>query len=163
MIHTAPPLHLPVVRTLPGAYDPHYFDLSLWSFTGSRWHAVRIPVIRWAPPAPQDVRIALADATGDGRPDLLFEQDPLTNHGCGPHQVFATSRRGVTTRVFSSYLCETELGGDRGLLALDRPYYLRNNAMCCPAFVEHLRLRWDGRRYVRASVHIERTGPPSTG
>ena len=212
-IHTAPPLHLPVVRTLRGVYDPHYFDLSqlvprgsrasevwyapagghrprvlvewterdkhfrhdhqlpepfpwgltLWSFTGSRWQAVELPVVRWAPPDGNDVRIAFADVTGDGRPDLLFEQDPMTNHGCGPHRIFSTSRGGVTTRVFSSYLCETTLAGDHGLLALDMPYYLRNNAMCCPSFIEHLRLRWDGERFVRASVHIDRAGPYTTG
>src|SRR5262249_53862211 len=141
VIHTAPPLHLPVFRTLAGDYDPHYFDLSqliprgsrasevwyapagghrprvlvdwtergkqfrhghqfprpdrwgltLWSFTGSRWPAVRLPVVQWAPPAGNEVRVAFADVTGDGRPDLLFEQDPMTNHGCGPHQIFSTS------------------------------------------------------------------------
>ena len=93
--------------------------------------------------------------TGDGRADLLFEQDPGTNHGCGPHQVFATSPNGLTTRVFSAYLCETPLGGDHGLLALDMPYYLRNNAMCCPSLFEYLRLRWNGRRYVRTSLRID--------
>jgi hypothetical protein len=212
-MHTAPPLQLAVARTLPGVYDPHYFDLSqliprgsrisevwypparryrqqvlvewterhrhfrwghltprpfrwgltLWSYTGSHWRAVKIPVVRWAPPDGNEVRISFADVTEDGRPDLLFEQDPMTNHGCEPHQIFSTSPRDVTRRVFSSFLCETTLAGDHGLLGLDMPYYIRNNAMCCPSFIEHLRLRWDGRRFVRASLHIDKTGPYSTG
>jgi hypothetical protein len=190
VIHTAPPTHLPVVRTLRGDDDPHAFDLSrlaprrsrveqvwfapsrklhrqllvewterhkhfryghmypepfrwglvLWTETSAvRWQAANIPIVRWAPPDSSMLRIAFADVTGDGRPDLLFEQDPMTNHGCGPHQIFAT----------------TVLGGDHGLLALDMPYYLRNNAMCCPSFYEHLRLRWNGQRYVRASLRID--------
>ena len=206
VIHTAPPLHLPVVRRLRGDDDPHAFDLSrlvprrsrveqvwfapsrklhrqllvewterhkhfrrghmypepfrwglvLWTETSAvRWQAVNIPIVRWGPPASNMLRIAFADVTGDARPDLLFEQDPITNHGCGPHQIFATSAGGAVTRVFSSYLCETILRGDRGLLALDMPYYLRNNAMCCPSLFEHLRLRWNGRRYVRTSLRID--------
>jgi hypothetical protein len=205
VIHTAPPLHLPVVRTVLGDDDPHAFDLSrlvppgsrveqvwfarsrkrhrqllvewterhrhflhghmypepfrwglvLWTEKSAvRWQAANIPIVRWAPPASNMLRIEFADVTGDGHPDLLFEQDPITNHGCGPHQVFATSARGLTTRVFSSYLCETILRGEDGLLALDMPYHLRNEPVCCPSFYEHLRLRWNGRRYVTASLHI---------
>ena len=92
---------------------PFRWGLRLWTsvptfgsarhlYDGSRWRAVNVPIVRWAPPAPNMVRIAFADVTGDGHPDLLFEQDPITNHGCGPHQVFATSATGVITRVFSS-------------------------------------------------------------
>jgi hypothetical protein len=80
----------------------------------------------------------------------------MTNHGCGPHQIFATSARGVSTRVFSSYLCETILHGDDGLLALDLPYGVGMDAVCCPSFEEHLRLRWSGNRYVTDSVHFQR-------
>jgi hypothetical protein len=135
------------------------WGLTLWSSTGSRWQAVRIPAIEFPGPGPADIHIAFADVTGDGRADLLFEQDPGTNHGCGPHQVFATSPHGVTTRVFSSYLCETPLGGDHGLLALDMPNYIRNDAMCCASFREDLRLRWDGRRFVQDSVHVYKSAP----
>jgi hypothetical protein len=136
---------------------PFRWGLKLWTETSAtRWHAVNIPIIRWAPPDPVDIRITFADVTGDGRPDLLFEQDPMTNHGCGPHQIFATSARGVTTRVFSSYLCETILHGDHGLLALDLPYGVGMDAVCCPSFEEHLRLRWSGNRYVTDSVHFQR-------
>jgi hypothetical protein len=145
---------------------PFRWGLRLWTsvptfgsarhlYNGSRWRAVDVPIVRWAPPAPNMVRIAFTDVTGDGRPDLLFEQDPMTNHGCGPHQVFATSATGVTTRVFSSYLCETTLRGEHGLLALDMPYYLRSNAVCCPSLHEHLRLGWNGTRYVTVSLRID--------
>src|SRR5262249_29381844 len=137
---------------------PFRWGLMLWSFTGAgitaRWQAVEIPVIQWAPPDPQMLQIGFADVTGDGRADLLFEQDPITNHGCGPHRVFSTSPRGVTTLVFSSYLCETPLRSDRGLLTLDMPDYIRGDAMCCASFREKLRLRWDGRRFVQDSVHV---------
>jgi hypothetical protein len=137
--------------------EPFRWGLTLWTETSAtRWHAVKIPIIGWAPPDPVDIRIAFGDATGDGRPDLLFEQDPMTNHGCGPHQIFATSARGVTTRVFSSYLCETILRGDHGLLALDMPYSVGMDSVCCPSFEEHLRLRWSGSRYVTASVRFQR-------
>lgn len=163
---TEPNRHFTHGRLTP---RPFRWGLRLWTATpkygsarhlydGSRWRAVNIPIVRWAPPASNMVYISFADVTADGRPDLLFEQDPMTNHGCGPHQIFATSPSGVTTRVFSSYLCETPLRGAGGLLALDMPYYLRNDAMCCPAMYEHLRLRWDGRRYIRDAVRIVGSG-----
>jgi hypothetical protein len=124
-------------------------------YDGSRWRAVDIPVVkRMGTAGPNMSRIAFADVTSDGVPDLLFEQAPGTNHGCGPHQIFATSRSGVTTRTFSSYMCETMLQSDHGLLALDMPYYIRNDAMCCPSFRESLLLRWNGSRYVTASLRI---------
>ena len=130
------------------------WGLTLWSSAGPGWRAVRIPVIEFPGPSPADIHIAFADVTGDGRADLLFEQDPGTNHGCGPHRIFTTSASGVTTQAFSSYLCETILHGDHGLLALDMPYYLHNDSMCCATYHEHLRLRWNGRQYVTASLHI---------
>lgn len=137
--------------------EPFWWGLTLWTETSDfRWQAVNIPIVRWAPPASQDLRITFADVTGDRRPDLLFEQDPMTNHGCGPHQIFATSSRGFTTRIFSSYLCETILRGDHGLLALDLPYSVGMDSVCCPSFIEHLHLRWNGSRYVRDSVHFQR-------
>jgi hypothetical protein len=131
------------------------WGMTLWSFTGSRWRAVNIPVVQVSP----TIRVAFADVTGDKRADLLFEEAPGTNHGCGPHEIFATSPPGVTTRVFSSYMCETTLRGEDGLLALDMPYYLRNDAMCCATFRENLRLRWDGHRFVQDSVHIFMSAP----
>jgi hypothetical protein len=203
VVHTAPPRKMAVVRTLPGDYQAHDFDLSqliprgsrvnrvwyppatryhqrvlvqwtdphryvlwgkfereprwgmtLWSFTGSRWRAVNIPVVQISP----TIRVAFADVTGDKRADLLFEEAPGTNHGCGPHEIFSTSPDGVTTRVFSSDMCETMLHGDHGLLALDMPYYVHNDAMCCSSFRENLRLRWDGRRYVEDSAHVFKSG-----
>ncbi len=135
------------------------WGLTLWSSTGSRWQAVRIPVVEFPGPSPADIYVAFADVTGDGRADLLFEQDPGTNHGCGPHQVFATSPNGLTTRVFSAYLCETPLRADHGLLVLDMGDYIRNDAVCCPSFREDLRLRWDGRRFVQDSVRVYKSAP----
>lgn len=132
------------------------WGLRLWTETNStRWYAVDLPVVEWAGPSVSKVDIRFADVTGDGRPDVLFEQDPGTNHGCGPHQIFATPARGVTTRVFSSYLCETSVSGDHGLLALRLAYYAGNDPACCASYSESLHLRWDGRRFVRASVRID--------
>jgi hypothetical protein len=129
------------------------WGLRLWSETGRRYQAVDLPIQR-ADGNSGEIRVALADVTGDGRPDVLFEQYPGTNHACGPHQVFTTSPRGVTTRAFSHYLCETGLFGDHGLLALNMPYYVHNDSMCCASFRENLRLRWDGRRFVQDSVRV---------
>jgi hypothetical protein len=132
------------------------WGMTLWSFTGSRWQAARIPVVQ----GPADIRVVFADVTGDRRADLLFEQAPGTNHGCGPHEIFATSPHGVTTQAFSSYMCETTLRADHGLLALDLPYYVHNDSMCCWSYTEHLRLRWDGRKFVRESVRMQKNTFP---
>jgi hypothetical protein len=134
---------------------PYQWGLVMWSEkSATRWQAVNIPVIR-RNGMNGDMRISFADVTGDGRADLLLEQHPGTNHGCGPHEAFATSRKtGVTTRVYSDYLCEAGLYGDHGLLALGMEYYIRNDSMCCASYHESLRLRWDGHRYVQSSVQI---------
>jgi hypothetical protein len=119
------------------------------------WKGVAIPLLKVSPGAP-NLRVALADVTSDRHPDLLLEQYPHTNHGCGPHRVFATLANGRTWRIFKASLCETTLRGSGGLLALDRPYYERGDSVCCWSKVEKIRLRWNGRRYVRASDHIVR-------
>lgn len=130
------------------------WGLRLWTETSAvRWQAVDVPILR-ADGNPGEIHVAFSDVTGDGRADVLFEQYPGTNHGCGPHAVISTSPRGVATRVFSSYLCETTLRGDHGLLALDMPYYLRNDPVCCWSKTEYLRLRWSGSRYETASLAI---------
>ena len=149
--------------------DPHrYFPvgklgrtasrgLRLWTeSTSHRWQAVDIPVVH----GPPGDSVDFADVTGDGRADLLFEQYPGTNHGCGPHEVFSTSRQAFTTRVFSAYMCETTLRADHGLLALDLPYYTHNDSMCCWSYTEYLRLRWNGRKFVQTSVRMQKNTFP---
>jgi hypothetical protein len=137
------------------------WGLTLWTQTPRRidfqapWKGVAIPVLR-APPAAQLLRVALADVTGDRHPDVLVEQYPYTNHGCGPHRVFATLAHGVTWRIFSRWLCETTLRGSDGLLALDLPYYEPGDSVCCWSKVEKLRPRWNGRRYVTAPDRVVR-------
>lgn len=93
--------------------------------------------------------------TGDGHPDVLVEQDPHTNHGCGLHEVIATLADGTTWQVFrAAPLCETTLRGYRGLLALDLPSYGPHDSVCCPSKIEQLRLRWSGRRYTVVSDRL---------
>ena len=142
--------------------DTMAWGLTLWTQTPLRpanfqapWKGVAIPVLKVSPGAPF-LRVTLADVTSDSHPDVLVEQYPHTNHGCGPHRVFATLARGETWRVFKSWLCETTLRGTGGLLALDLPRYERGDSVCCWSKVEKLRLRWDGRRYVKASDRITR-------
>lgn len=129
------------------------WGLTLWTQTPLKvhdfqapWKGVAIPLQRWPPGAP-DLRVAFADVTGDRHPDVLVEQYPGTNHGCGPHQVVATLAGGRTWRTFLSRMCETTLRGSHGLLALDLPYYLPGDSVCCWSKVEKLRLRWTGKRY----------------
>jgi hypothetical protein len=138
--------------------DAVRWGLTLWTQTPYRfdyqapWKGVAIPLLRLAPGAP-NMRVATDDVTGDAHPDVLVEQYPHTNHGCGPHEVVATLR-GRSWRIFRSYLCETTLRGSRGLLALDRPYYTDGESVCCPSKIEKVQLRWDGHRYVTASDRI---------
>ena len=121
----------------------------------SPWQGEALPLVGYPPGAP-DLRVSFADVTSDGQPDVLLEQDPGTNHGCGPHSVIATLAHRRVWRVFRSWLCETTLHGDHGLLALDLPYYGPGDSVCCWSKVERRRLRWNGRRYVVASDRIVR-------
>ena len=139
--------------------DTVRWGLTLWTQTPrapanyqAPWKGVRIPLLTLAPGAP-NTRVSFADVTSDGHPDALVEQYPHTNHGCGPHQVVATTS-GVTWRIFRAELCETPLHGSRGMLALDLPYYLDGDSVCCWSKVEKLRLRWNGQRYVPVSDRI---------
>ena len=140
--------------------DAVSWGMTLWTQTPPRradyqapWKGVAIPLLRLAPGAP-NMRVAVADVTSDGHPDVLVEQYPHTNHDCGPHQVVATLGHGRSWRIFRADLCETPLRGSRGLLALDRPYYTDGDSVCCPRKVEKVRLRWNGRRFVTASDRI---------
>jgi hypothetical protein len=140
--------------------DTVRWGLTLWTQTPrgpadsqAPWKGVAIPTLRLAPGAP-NMRIARADVTSDGHPDVLFEQYPHTNHACGPHQVFATLSHGRSWRIFRADLCETPLRGSRGQLALDRPYYTDGDSVCCPSKFEKVRLRWDGHRFVTVSDRI---------
>jgi len=141
--------------------DSVRWGLTLWTPTIARadfqapWKGVAIPLLKLAPGAPY-LRVAIADVTGDGHPDVLVEQYPHTNHGCGPHQVVATLADGKTWRVFKASLCETDLAAAHGLLKLDMPFYLPGDSVCCPSKTEHLELRWNGARYVTASLRITR-------
>jgi hypothetical protein len=143
--------------------DSVRWGLTLWTQTPlspanyqAPWKAVAIPLLKLAPGSP-NMRLRLGDVTGDGHPDLLLEQYPHTNHGCGPHQVVATLKHGATWRVFRADLCETPLRGSGGLLALDLPHYERGDSVCCWSKIEKLRLRWNGRRYVTVSDRIVAT------
>jgi hypothetical protein len=135
------------------------WGLTLWTQTPRRvdyespWKGVALPLVRYPPGAP-GLRVGFADVTSDGQPDVLLEQDPGTNHGCGPHTVVATLAHRRVWRLFRSWLCETTLHGDHGLLALDLPYYVGRDSVCCWSKVERRRLRWNGRRYVIASDRI---------
>lgn len=133
------------------------WGLTLWTQTPPKpgdfqapWKGVAIPLLK-SPPGAPNIRVAFADVTSDRHPDVLVEQYPGTNHGCGPHQVVATLSHGRTWRIFRSRLCETTLRGSKGLLALDMPYYLPGDSVCCWSKVEKLRLRWSGKRYVTVS------------
>jgi hypothetical protein len=118
------------------------------------------PVERRGDPAPQVGTGRTKHARGLSRrykrrhPDVLVEQYPHTNHGCGPHQVVATLTKGTTWRIFRASLCETTLHGIRGLLALDLPYYVNGDSVCCWSKVGKLRLHWNGHRYIRVSDRI---------
>jgi hypothetical protein len=136
------------------------WGLILWTQTPPRpanylapWKGVAIPLLKLAPGAP-NMRVGLADVTSDGHPDVLVEQYPHTNHGCGPHQVVATLTKGTTWRIFRASLCETTLHGIRGLLALDLPYYVNGDSVCCWSKVGKLRLHWNGHRYITVSDRI---------
>ncbi len=138
------------------------FRLTLWTQTPRRpadyavpWKGVAVPLMRLTPGAP-NMRVALADVTNDGHPDVLVEQYPHTNLGCGPHQVVSTQAKGASWRIFRAWLCETTLQASDGLLALDLPYYEPGDSVCCWSKVEKLRLRWDGRRYLTALDRIVR-------
>jgi hypothetical protein len=142
--------------------DAVRWGLTLWTQTPRRpanyqapWKGVAIPILRLSPGAP-NIRVALADVTSDGHPEVLFEQYPHTNHACGPHQVVATLNHGRSWRIFRADLCETPLRGSHGLLALDRPYYTDGDSVCCPSKIEKVRLRWDGHRFVTVSDRIVR-------
>lgn len=138
------------------------WGLTLWTQTPpstpnfwAPWTGVAIPLARVPPGAPY-TGVALADVTSDGHPDVLLEQYPHTNHGCGPHVVIATLRNRGTWRLFQSWLCETTLRGERGLLALDLPRYGPGDGVCCWSKELALRLRWNGRRYVTVSARLVR-------
>jgi hypothetical protein len=142
------------------------WGLTVWTQTPQKpadfqapWRGVAIPLLRVAPGAPF-LRVAIADVTSDGHPDVLVEQYPQTNHDCGPHQAVATVADGTTWRVFSASLCETPLRGSHGRLALDLPYYRRGDSVCCWSDVEKLRLRWNGKRYSTVSDRIVPTTKP---
>jgi hypothetical protein len=141
--------------------DTVRWGLTLWTQTPRRvdyqgpWKGVAIQLLKVAPGAP-NLRVALADVTSDGHPDVLVEQYPHTNHGCGPHQVVSTMRDGSTWPAFRRWMCEIDLRGRKGLLALDLPYYLRGDSVCCWSKVEKVRLRWNGRRFVKVSDRIIR-------
>jgi len=139
--------------------DTVRWGLTLWTQTPftpadyqAPWKGVAIPLLELAPGAP-NMRVATADVTGDGHPDVFVEQYPHTNHGCGPHEVVATLHRR-SWRVFRADFCETTLRGSHGLLALDRPYYTDGDSVCCWSKVEKVRLRWNGRTYLTASDRI---------
>jgi hypothetical protein len=135
------------------------WGLTLWTQHPYRfsfqapWKGVEVPVLRYPPGAP-DLRVRLADVTGDGHADVLVEQYPGTNHGCGPHKVIATFASGETWRIFEASLCETDLRGVRGLLALDLPWYGPHDSVCCWSKVRRLRLHWNGKRYVVVSARV---------
>ncbi len=137
------------------------WGLTLWTQTPRRvdyqapWKGVAIQLIKVSPGSP-NLRVAFADVTSDGHPDALVEQYPGTNHGCGPHQVVATMSDGSAWRTFRQWMCETDLRGSNGLLALDLPYYLPGDSVCCWSKVEKVRLRWNGHRYIKVSDRIIR-------
>jgi hypothetical protein len=140
--------------------DSVRWGLTLWTQTPPRpadnqapWEGVAIPLLRLSPGSP-NMRVAFADVTSDGHPDVLVEQYPHTNHDCGPHEVVATFPRRGSWRIFRTDLCETPLDGSHGLLALDLPYYVDGDSMCCWSKVEKVRLRWNGQRFVKASDRI---------
>lgn len=137
--------------------DDVRWGLTLWARRAgppnfqTRWQGVAVPLVKVAP-APTTLSVAIADVTGDRHPDVLVEQYPHTNHGCGPHEAIATLAAGRTWRVFGpTRLCETTLHAAHGLLALDLPVYSPSDSVCCWSHVRPLRLRWTGRRYVVAS------------
>lgn len=138
--------------------DTVRWGLTLWTQTPrsrgyqAPWKGFAVPLLTLAPGAP-GLRVAVADVTSDGHPDVLVEQYPHTNHGCGPHQAVARLARG-TWQLFRASLCETTLRGVEGLLALDLPLYEPGDSVCCPSKVEKRRLRWNGHRYVIASSRI---------
>jgi hypothetical protein len=143
--------------------DAVRWGLTLWTqtpFTPANyqapWKGVAIPLLGLAPGAP-NMRVALGDVTSDGHPDVLVEQYPHTNHGCGPHEVVATLAHGRSWRIFRANLCETTLRGSRGLLALNLPYYVDGDSVCCWSKIEKVRLRWNGLRFVKAFDRIVRT------
>ena len=136
------------------------WGLTLWTQTPrtpgayqAPWKGVAVPVLKVAPGAP-NLRVGFADVTSDSHPDVLVEQYPHTNHGCGPHEVVTTLKNGTSWQIFRDWLCETTLHGAGGLLALDLPYYLHGDSVCCWSKVEKVRLRWSGHRYVKVSDRI---------
>ena len=142
-------------------YGPYSADWGLWLWTaklrlGTRpnlWRAVNIPVTREIGPGTPFTAVSIGDATGDGHADVLVQQQ--WNQGCGPHEVIATFSGGQVWRIFNhGDLCNTVYEANHGQLELDMPYFTDHEAVCCPNKHEDLRLRWTGRRYVTASVHI---------
>jgi hypothetical protein len=118
-----------------------------------RWIGVALPLLKVSP-AVENLRVVTADVTGDGHPDVLVEQYPHTNHGCGPHEVVATMPDRTSWRIFHTSLCETTLRGVRGLLALDLPDYRNGDSVCCPSRIDKVRFRWTGSRYVVATDRV---------
>jgi hypothetical protein len=142
-----------------GAYSGRW-GLKLWTLRTPRgprppfWRAVNIPVFRGSGPGAPYTDVSIGDATGDGHPDVLVQQEHW-NQGCGPHEVVATLSNGQVWRVFNhGGLCNTIFAADHGLLKLDIPYFTDHEPVCCPNKHEDLRLRWNGTRYVTESVHI---------
>jgi hypothetical protein len=137
-----------------GPYSAHW-GLRLWTFKPrrTRWQAVNIAVLRAIGPGAPFTSVALADVTGDGHRDVLIQQQ--WNQGCGPHEVVATFANGEVWRIFSAGpLCNADFEAAHGPLRVDMPYFTDHEPVCCPNKHEDLRLRWNGRRYVTASVHI---------
>jgi hypothetical protein len=139
------------------------WGLTLWTQTPFRpnnfqspWKGVALPLIKWPPGAPS-LQIRFADVTGDRHPDVLYQQWPGTNHGCGPHQIVATLGGGQVWRVFNAApLCETEMYGLHGLLALDLPLWGPRDSVCCWSRVQKARLRWTGTRWIVVSARVRR-------
>jgi hypothetical protein len=139
------------------------WGLTLWTQAPLRandfqapWRGTPLPLIKWPPGAP-GLQVRFADVTGDGHPDVLYEQWPGTNHGCGPHQIVATLGGGQVWRVFNaSPMCETSMYGVRGLLGVDLPLWGPHDSMCCWSRVQKVRMRWTGRRYALVSARVVR-------
>lgn len=153
-----------------GRGEGRLWNLTLWTpakarYPGTRWRPQRlikrspIPIVDWE----GNAGVRVADATGDGHPDLLVSLGlPGTNHGATLLSVFSGSAPYHRIYGFGSTpvdklgriaygrnVIETRWGARNGRLWFLEPGPSRS--VCCPDYWVRYELRWNGRGWVRVS------------
>jgi len=128
--------------------------LILWRRAADSWRAVysrRLNRRKYA-----HARIYKADLTGDGRQDVLLEEDQGGTAACGTWRVLAPEAAGVR-QVFRRSSCETWYTARNGTLLVNEPVGpcpQTGGAIHCFGGRRLHRLKWNGERFERTSTRV---------